>query len=216
MPTTIYDDTNGYELNAVNLSSLGGAFPMSQPISGNYYNGPYLLGGMGGSSTTRSIATGTLYYQPIIIHRTWTFTKVGIISAATVAGNVNLGVFASNANSRPVGSALVQSGSVAMAINSFISYTFPSPLLMPAGLYFIGLTFSGANLIYGPTGGGYEAGIARGMGLASAPTTTATDTLMQAGWSQSFTYSATLPSVGTLASYNALAGGDAYVFLQAQ
>lgn len=192
--------------------------PCPGPIANNWYNGPFWMGGCGGSPGTRSIATGTLYFVPFFVYKTTTFLKIGLFCSSTGAGTVNMGVYNDSGRSKPIGSPITnsQSGNVTMVTTSFISFTFSTPITLKAGMYWLAFSVSATNTISGPTGGGYEAGIARGLGDDATPGVSMTDVALQGGWSQTFTYNATLPAVGTLAVYKALAGGDIYFWMQAQ
>lgn len=199
---------------AVNASDNGTVAPAPGTIPNNWYNSPYWMNGAGGSSSTRSIATGTLYFCPFFVYRRTTFLKIGLVGTGTPAGSVNMGIYRDSGRAKPIGSVIsgTQSGSVTMAA-ALVSFTFASPVTLPAGMYWLAFSCSGTNAIAGPTGGGYEAGVARGLG---ATTPSAADSGQQGGWQQAFTYSTTLPAVGSPTSFNALAGGDIFFWLQAQ
>ena len=185
-------------------------------ISTNWYPSGSTFGGLPATVTDISTATGTLYFVPFYLTTSTIFTQIGTLIGATAAGNTVLGIYNDSGNSKPTGSPITNSNSTSISnsANTLSSYTFSGAITLSAGVYWLAFSVSATNSIYGTTGGGYEIG-GRGLGYSATPST-ATLPAPQAGWSQTFTYSATLPSVGSLTAVAAYAAGDSFVYLQAQ
>lgn len=184
-------------------------------ISTNWYPSGSTFGGTGGTSQlSQSRATGTLYFHPFFLTKTTTFTNIGIlVGSTTAAGTSVLGLYYDNGNSAPFGDPIANSNSTSLTntTSTFSSYTFGTAITLNAGLYWTAHSTSGTTNFVGTSS---EVG-GRGLGVNATPTATNILTPV-CGWSQSFVYSATLPSVGSLSSTLSYAAGDVYVFLQAQ
>lgn len=191
----------------------GGGFAIPA-ISGNWYTAGSVTGELGTTASSRSVLTGTLYYQPFFVSKAATYTKIGVLCGGSVVGTAVMGIYNDSGAMAPTGSPITNStsGSMTLTINSFSSFTFSSPIALAAGIYWIAISTSGTSSIVA-YGGNNEIGI--GMGINGTPTTTNVAGQM-AGYSQTFIYSATLPAVGTLTPTLAFGVGTGYVFLQAQ
>ncbi len=186
----------------------------SGSISTYWYVSGSVFGGLS-SITSRSTATGTIYYMPFYVCRTTTYTAIGIYIAATAAGNSNMCIYADSGNSAPTGSPLAgsTSGSVANATNTATTFTFSSPITLDTGLHWLAVTVSGTNTIEGNATSSGRGGIGLGIGTTITTTTLATPT---AGWKETFVYSTTMPTVGSLTQVACQAVGDMFVLLKAQ
>lgn len=185
-------------------------------ISGNWYVSGSLLGGLGGSSSSVSHSTGTIYYVPFYVTKSTVYTGIAILPGSVVAGTVNMCIYNDSGNAKPTGNPITNStsGNKTTVSNTACTHTFSSTITLTAGLYWLAFSVSATNTIRCANGSGYERG---GIGLGVGATiTTSTITAPQAGWSGAFTYSATMPTVGTLTAVSAYAAGDAFMFLKAQ
>ena len=186
-------------------------------ISGNWYASGSTFGGTSTPRTgANSISTGTLYFVPFFNSASTTYTDIGRLTGSTAAGNSILGIYNDSGNMAPTGSPISNSNSTALTntTSTFNAYTFSSPITLGVGVFWLAFTVSNTTIYVCPQSTGYEIG-GRGMGI-SGSITSSSITAGQAGWSQSFVYSTTLPSVGSLSVVNVYAVGDAYVFLKAQ
>lgn len=188
-------------------------------ISNNWYAAGTIFGSVGAANNTISVSTGTLYYVPIFISKSSTYIKIGLLIGATSSGTTVMGLYNDSGNGKPTGSPIANSNStsVSNSANSFISFTFGSPITLAAGTYWCAFSTSATNDIVATSwGSGYCAG-GRGLGF-SGTLIAGSSSDPQWGWSQTFSYSATLPSVGTLAAQSPTLGftDTPYIFLQAQ
>lgn len=180
-------------LNAFNLYGMG-------YVSGTYYAATG-IGHVVSNTTTTGQATGTLYFYPFYCHSKATFTTISMRTVTGVAGgNLNMGIYNNDySTNKPTGNPITNSTSGSLSIasgNTVISHTFSSAITLTPGIYW--LAFSTSNSTASFTGNnsltnGYEAG-PHGLGF----TTWAASITPVVGYTQSFVYSATLPTVGTL------------------
>lgn len=198
--------------------SAGSATVSVGAISGNWYASGSFLGGVGASSVATSISTGTIYYVPFYVTKTTVYTDIGLFVTTTAAGNTNMCIYNDSGNSKPTGSPITNStsGSKANVASTATTHTFSSAITLTPGLYWLAFTVSAANTISGTSSSGYERG-GMGLGLGVTLTGGALTNTWQAGWNESFTYSATMPTVGgSLTVTNSYSAGDRYVCLKAQ
>lgn len=212
------------------LTSNGaGALPSFQPLSSgtplsigsistNWYPSGSIYGGMANNSNFTSTLTGTLYFNPIYISKTTTFTNIATGIQSGNVGTTVLGLYNDSGNGKPTGSPIANSnsGSLSNATGTVVNFTFGSPITLTPGVYWCALSTSATCIYYGPTNSSqYQIG-ARGLGISTTPTSANAFIIPQAGWSQTFVYNATLPSVGTLAAVACFSSGDITIFLKAQ
>lgn len=203
--------TNG--AGSISIAASGGGGGISQgTISGNYYVGGSYFNSLSQNSGSVTYATGTLYFIPFFTTASNTFKNIGVLTSATATGNTVLGIYNDSGRAAPTGSPITNSNSTSLAnsTNTFINYTFSSTITLSAGIYWLAFSCSAACTYLGAIG--LSLGSGKGLGLASL---NATSQIAQAGWSQVFVYSATLPAVGTLTATSQFSTGDSYVWLQA-
>lgn len=195
-------------------AASGGGVPIPS-ISGNWYASGTINGAMGVSPTlNKSTGTGLLFFSPFFVTKSTTYTHIGTLTGATTSGTVVMGIYNDSGSMAPTGSPITNSNStsIALSASTFASYTFSSAITLSPGIYWLALSVSATNNIASPVSGNTYV---RGMGINATPTS-ANILTCAAGYSQTFTYSATLPAVGTLTVITAYSAGDVYTFLQAQ
>lgn len=180
-----------------------------------YYTGSVLQSTI--NSTTASTNTGNLFYLPFFVHSTTTYITVGRYNGATSAGNTVFGIYNNSSNNQgPTGNPITNStsGSIANSANAFVSHTFSTPITLTPGIYWVAFSLSATNTvtIRDSTSGSYD----YGFGVTSTPTSSNHGSSI-IGYFESFTYSATLPTVGSLtAMSNTATAASAVLWLQAQ
>lgn len=198
---------------------VGGSttFPAIAGISTSWYASPGVLNVSSGSKLDLAHSTGNIYYKPYFITKTTTFTDIGIATSATATGNVNLAIYNDGGNMKPTGNPIANStsGSIAASATAFLTYTFSSAITLTPGIYWVAYTTSGTCNFYAPNTNTTKAAY-MGSGTIS-PAATSIDTELQVGWSESFTYNTTMPTVGgSLTRFRHNLAGSAWVFLKAQ
>lgn len=191
----------------------GGAFMGA--VSTNWYPSGQLMGQFSSTNGQRSTATGTIYYVPFFVGKSTTFTDIGNLIGTTAAGNSNLCLYNDSGAGKPTGNPIANStsGSLANTISTFNSFTFSSPITLTAGLYWAAFTLSGTSTVYGNAA---AMGRSTGLGLNGTPSAALIATPV-IGWSESFVYNTTMPTVGGSLTAVLLNGtGDGFVFLKAQ
>lgn len=197
----------------------GGGTPVSiGAVTNNWYpSGSYFNGTSSNGNSTNNISTGTLYFHPFFVSKTSVYKAIGVFVNTTGGGNVVLGLYNDNGNSAPTGSPIANSNSGALntSAGGTFSFTFGATISLSAGIYWCAFTCDADTLIFGPTVPTPNTELSgRGLGLSGTPSA-ANIVKPQAGWSQSFAYNTTLPSVGSLTAIKSGDVGDCYVILQA-
>lgn len=197
-------------------AASGGSAVNIGSISGDWYPGSSIWGGVSVSGANPSLATGTLWFVPFFVSKTTVYTQIGVLIYTTAAGTSVMGVYNDSGNGAPTGSPIANSNSTSISnsANTASTYTFSSPISLTPGTYWTAISVSATNTTFGPGSGGVDIG-GRGLGIQATPTTT-NISAPQCGWSQTFSYSATLPSVGSLTATTCYGNGDMYMFLKAQ
>src|SRR6266850_701653 len=222
--TQIFDDSvspinliGQTTLSAITTGFGGGGGVGVGGISTNWYPSGRYYGNYSLDDITNSVATGTLYFHPFYVTKTTTYTDIGFLISSTAAGTIVLGLYNDSGNSAPTGSPITNSNSTSITnvASTLSKYTFSSPIQLIPGVYWCAYSCSATNASIGPTINGATANpiFGRGLGVPGTPTITLLQTI-QAGWSQAFVYSATLPSVGSLTATGAASAGDKYVYLK--
>lgn len=196
-------------------AAAGGSAVGIGGITNNWYPSGSIWNGTGAATQGTSTVTGTLYFSPFFVSKTTVYKKIGILLGSTAAGTSVLGIYNDSGNGKPTGSPIANSNSTSLTntANTFSSYTFGATISLSPGTYWCAFSTLLTSTFTSPVPGGYEIG-GRGLGVQATPTTT-NIIAPQAGWSQTFVYSATLPAVGTLAVVACYAVGDTFIFLQA-
>ena len=204
LATTAYADAVG---------SAG--FPALSPASTYWYSTPGILFAGSSSSTNINMATGKIYYIPFIVTKSTTYTAIGMISGSTVSGSSNLCLYNDDGASRPTGSPIANSTSGSLTNTSVTAstFTFGSTITLNPGRYWLAISTSATSNVAGST-----TTQARPMTLGIDPTLTlANFTASQICWSENFTYSTTMPTVGGSLTKEVRGGlGDVNLFLKAQ
>lgn len=186
--TIIYDDmNNSSNLGAANLSTLG-FWQGAGYINGNSYAATSIGHLLTTYGTATAVTTGTLYFYPFYCNNLQAFTKIAVlVFSGTV--NYNLGIYNSS-NSQPTGDPIPgsTSGSVGTA------FTFATPITLQANtLYWLAVTAdSSANTVVTLPA---QTTLPNTCGSATRSSAAANQII---GWTQSFVYNTTLPTVGSL------------------
>lgn len=167
-------------------------------ISNNYY----LASGIGHAQaayTNEVFTTGTLYFYPFYVGKTASFKNINVRTVTGSAGNVVLGLYASSGG-KPTGSPLENSGSISTAgSNSTLTYTFSSPRSLTGGTwYWLAVSTSSSTPTFVSIGPG-SLGYVYTQNFLGCPSLTSADNSI-IGWEQAFSYSAALPTVGSLSA----------------
>lgn len=198
-------------------AAAGGSSINVGSISGNWYPSGSIWGGTGNSVVAAGNLTGTLYFVPIFVSKTTVYTDIGLLTSVG-AGTTVFGIYNDSGNGAPTGNPIANSNSTSVSnVGGTLSkYTFSSPISLTPATYWLAYSVSTTNTIYTCPAGGYDMG-GRGLGIGTSLTAAAL-AIPRSGWSQSFTYNATLPSVGSLTAvtFTGSDAGNAYVFLKAQ
>lgn len=196
----ILDAAANNNLSKATLSSIGSlttAGYLGVAAVTNYY---YYSGVISGSNVQGgSFATtlNTLYYFPFIVMNTSTYKLIGFYNVNNVAANANLGLYNSNAsNNAPTGSPITNSttGSISTVGTGQKTFSFASPITLNTGIYWVGLVTSSSSISTGVNAGPGGASHLYTIGYSLAGDATK----FIGYYTQSFTYNAVLPSVGTL------------------
>lgn len=200
-------------------ASMGGLIPGTfglpiKTISGNYYCCNLVLGNPGtGAGNNVTPQTGTLYFFPIIIPTSSTFTDIAVNCTAGSAGtHAVLGIYGSNSgNNQPAGSPIANSNSTSLstASTAVADYTFSAAITLSPGVYWCAISTDASTATFAG-----NVSLRDCINLYGDTSATA-DPGSIGGWSQSFVYSATLPAVSTLTAVSATARMT-YIFLKAQ
>ena len=197
-------------------AAAGGASTALMPgLPNNWYTAGAVFSGMGASATTRPITLNTLYLRPFLVTKSTTYTAIGVLIGGVAAGSSNMCIYNDNGSSAPTGSPVANStsGSMTNVAYTFSSYTFSSAITLNPGLYWIAIASSAITSIYCNADLYFECG---GTGLGSRTPSSSNISLPSAGYSQSFTYSTTMPTIATVTQFYRTDNGDGYLFLKAQ
>ncbi len=214
--TSSVENTNILEYN--NISSLwenaAQLYISSGKISSQWYlGGGVYSGSVSGTPLAHLTSTGTIYYTPFYVPRITTYTDIGIMIGATASTNINMCIYNDSGNGKPTGSPITYSttGSKATVANTATTHTFSTAITLTPGLYWLASTVSANTTISGYPSkemGGFGLGIG-----ASITVTTLANSIC--GWSESFTYSVTMPTVGaSLTASTVLGAGDFFICLK--
>lgn len=210
--------TNGAgSITIANTASSGGIAVGS--ISGNWYPSNGILGGIYQANGTTSYSTGTLYYVPFFVTTSTTYTAIAVIIGTTAAGTTVMGIYNDSGGSAPTGSPIANSNSTSVSnvASTVSSYTFSSAITLSTGIYWLAVSVSATNFIFSND---ISQGIFGGNGLGyNAAVTNSTYFNRTGGYSQTFSYSATLPSASSLTQVITSTNGTVgtpFIFLKAQ
>jgi|SRR6266850_3024900 len=205
-------------LSAIRAGIPSGNGPFFNAISGNWYPSNSIFCGLNTVGTAgTSTATGTLWFTPFFVTKSTTYTDIGMLVGTVAAGTFVLGIYNDSGNGAPTGSPVTNSNStnITASTTTFGSYTFSSPIILAAGIYWLGFSSSATTnfiALQGQSTGRNIGG--RGLGIPNSELGAAGN--FQGGWSQTFTYSSTLPAVGSLTSKLHNTSASCIVFLKAQ
>ena len=182
-------------------------------ISGNWYVCGTIDYGLNSISSSTSITTGTLYFMPFFVTSSITYKAIGLGIISKAAGTTVMGIYNDNGSFAPTGSPITNSNSTSISnvTTTASTYTFISTITLNAGIYWLAFSVSATNDVASKINGNEIGGT--GMGSTSIPVNGAVVGTVQYGWTQSFSYSATLPSVGSLSAMSL--NVSPYVYLQA-
>lgn len=185
------------------------------PISSNWYAAGFFAYAVPSAVALQTISTGILYFYPFFVTTSTTYKAIGVGNGASSAGTTVLGIYNDSGSAQPTGNPINNSNSTDITNNSSATsqYTFSSPITLSVGLYWLAFSVS-ANTDMVTKLNTYSAG---GTGLGCVAIRSDGSGYQQLGWSQSFTYNTTLPSVGSLSaiSGNGLSSNATNVYLQA-
>lgn len=182
------------------LDNLPGASAATDTSPGYVSNNYYMASGIGHASAAYAnevFTTGTLYFYPFYVGKTASFKTINVRTVTGSAGNVVLGLYA-NSNGKPTGSPLENSGSISTASSGAnLTYTFPSPRSLTGGTwYWVAVSTSSSTPTFVSIGPGSLGYVYTQNFLGSSSITGSDNSII--GYTQSFVYSATLPTVGSL------------------
>lgn len=108
-----------------------------------YFGGMNMRGLTGGSSLATSTAWGTAnlaWYLPFSLPWSYTVRRLFLLNGATASGNIDFGIYSVG------GTKLGSTGVFAQTGTTVIQYaSLASPLVLPAGNYFCGISLSSAT-----------------------------------------------------------------------
>jgi len=212
-PTKLIGQTT---LSAIQNSNSSNGTVGVGAISGNWYPSGSVFYSISLHSNA-SFGAASLRFFPFYVTKTTIYTDIGILPVSST-GTVVLGLYNDSGANAPTGSPIAgtNSGDLTPAGgNTFTSFTFSSPVTLAPGIYWPAYAISTTFAPVGPspTNNCPSAGV--GMGVNATPTTSNLGDCL-VGWKQTFTYSSTLPAVGSLVAQTANGTGYAYIFLKAQ
>lgn len=126
-------------------------------VSGSWYPADYGLS----VATSATANAGTIYFAPLVIYQDVTITDLAAeITTGVAASNFQLAIYAMDATTkRPIGAALATTPSMSAVTAAVVSSAI-TPVLLPAGLYWIGVNTDVSGVVY--------RAIAPGQGWANA------------------------------------------------
>lgn len=182
-------------------SAGGGGIPWANPAAGSFLsiyncflpNTPPVYTPSGGT-----ITTGTLYYMPLLVPYSLTVTTIQVNVGTAAAGQtIVMGLYVSDvANSIPAGAGPIansNSGNISIASTGTVQYTFGTPITLAAGLYWTAISVSGGTGIIDIASHTTAGTCSLTVGASIATPLTTGSSLYS--YSQSFSYSSTLPAV---------------------
>ncbi len=181
-------------------------------ITSNYYAATGIGHIRGTNSINGAFVVSTLYYYPFFCMQTKAFSKIAMYSVVG-AGNVVMGIYA-NGVGIPTGNPLPNSnsGSIASTSSTMSTFTFSSPITLTGNTwYWLAVTASSASCLPASAvvlGGSDE----MTNGLGEATLNASNNQIM--GYTQSFAFSTTLPTAGSLTAITAATNHLNLVWLQ--
>jgi hypothetical protein len=137
-------DADPWDVDALTANRGG----VRQPayVSGRWYFPPYPQSLAAGSAP----AANTIRLQPFVLSRAVTITDLAAkVTTLSAGGNFQLAVYANDpATMRPTGSPLAATGNISTAAVGNIGASLATPVVLPAGIYWMALNQDNSTAIY--------------------------------------------------------------------